>query len=679
MITGGTNPIGLAMAKLQEKQKVYAVGIDLGTTYSSVAYLTPQGQPVTLPNAEGELSTPSIVLFDGDEVVVGTEALRHSITAPERVVSHAKRYMGDPNKCWVFDGHVYRPKDIAAFVVRKLLDGAEERLGKIHHAVITVPAQFSELQRRDTVEAGLQAGLQRVDIINEPVAAALCYVLGEGMWFAELANDQTVMVFDLGGGTFDLSLVKYNKQAVRVIASGGDLRLGGLDWNKALEEFVCDEFIRESISDPRLDRESMQALAIEVEQVKRSLSVRPRSSLVVQHEGRRKVYTIDRDQFELLTRPLLDRTEKLTREMLKQHGLGWANVDAILATGGSSRMPMVRNMLQRIGGSTLNQSLSPDQSICHGAAYYAGMLLSGQKMQKSVLDRKVKNRLSSFHQQSVSGRALGILVRDMQTQQRVPHYLIPANTPLPCAYRQRFGTVVPGQKRVHLHIVESGTSASDPHVELGECRIEGLPENLPESSPIEITIRYDEQARLHVEAVDVTSGLRAQTTIVRPSLPPPTETSAQQQPAAATSVTPEARPDTFRIMPGDTPPVPVQEPTPERRPAAAKASGEGAGRPQPVLPKGVPVKSAAAPRVPARVSLEQADRPIPLCNTCGEVLDVKGRCPQCSAKAKAGQRPSAGTRPAGAARRPENEAVTERMAGPPPIPGQRITKVRKKP
>ena len=256
----------------------------------------------------------------------------------------------------------------------------------IRHAVITVPAQFSDVQRQQTVDAGLAAGLERVDIINEPVAAALCYVLSEGMWFAEIANDQLVMVFDLGGGTFDLSLVKYNQNEVRVVASGGDLHLGGLDWNNALEEFACDEFIKESISDPRLDRESMQALANEVEQVKRSLSVRPKASLVVQHDGRRKTYGIDRERFELLTGHLVKRTEDITKGMLKARKLGWAHVDSVLVTGGASRVPMIRDMLRRISGTTLNTALSPDQSICHGAAYYAGMLLSGQRMEKSSLN-----------------------------------------------------------------------------------------------------------------------------------------------------------------------------------------------------------------------------------------------------------------------------------------------------
>ena len=199
------------------RSTTHAVGIDLGTTYSCLSILTPDGQPQTLPNTEGELSTPSVVFFEGDDAIVGTEALRNSVTCPERVVMHAKRHMGDPQKNWVIDGRVYTPVDVSAFIVRKLLDGAEQQLGvPIKRAVITVPAQFSEIQRQCTVDAGKLAGLEQVDVINEPVAAALCHVLSDGMWFAEIANDQTVLVFDLGGGTFDLSLVKYNQNEVRV-------------------------------------------------------------------------------------------------------------------------------------------------------------------------------------------------------------------------------------------------------------------------------------------------------------------------------------------------------------------------------------------------------------------------------------------------------------------------------
>ena len=225
--------------------KTQAVGIDLGTTYSCLSYLNEHGEPVTVPNQEGELSTPSIVMFDGQEVVVGTEALRNAVLKPTHVVQNSKRFIGS-NKTWQIQGQTYTPVDIGALILRKMISAAEEQIGEIKQAVITVPAQFSDWQRQATVEAGFKAGLKTVDIINEPVAAALCYVLGtEGLWFTELTDEQRILVYDLGGGTFDLSLVKYHKDEVKVIASTGDLHLGGIDWNETLQNAICDRFARE--------------------------------------------------------------------------------------------------------------------------------------------------------------------------------------------------------------------------------------------------------------------------------------------------------------------------------------------------------------------------------------------------------------------------------------------------
>ncbi len=602
---------------------IFAVGIDLGTTYSCLSYLTPQGQPVACPNEEGEMTTPSVVLFDGDEIVVGSEALRNSVAQPDRVVQHAKRFMGDSHKCWVVDGHVYTPVEISSLIIRKLLDGAEARLGtKLRSAVITVPAQFSDFQRQRTIEAGLKAGLERVDIINEPVAASLCYVLGEGMWFAELANDQTVMVFDLGGGTLDLSLVKYNKQQVTVVASGGNLNLGGVDWNAALEEWACEQFVRESpADDPRLDRHSLQALANDVEQAKRALSARPRATITVQHAGRRKTFAVTREEFEQLTSVLVEKSQEVTEQLLRSHKLqiegrsaekskhaGWAHVNAVLVTGGASRMPMIRNMLQQISGTTLNTTLSPDQSIAHGAAYYAGMLLSGQKLSTSVLNKQATARLAKFKQQSVTARGLGILVRDRATGNRVAHYLIPANTPLPVSARQNFGTVSPDQRRVSLHIVESGANPDDPYVDLGECVVDELPPQLPEATPIEVTIRYDEQARVHVSAREPRSGRAAKTTITRVEnlKTLPAEATSDIRPLDQAVLTSPAN-KTARSVPASPPPAPQVY-----RPAS----------PPPV---------AMRPKSPAQQRLEEADQPIPLCNSCGEPFDARGRCMRCGA------------------------------------------------
>ena len=618
--------------------ETHAVGIDLGTTYSCISYLNEHGEPVTLANQEGELSTPSVVLFDGNDVIVGTEALRNAVANPDSVVQNSKRYMGNPNHRWTINEISYTPIDIARFILKKLLSAAADQIGPVEQAIVTVPAQFSEIQRQATVEAGLRAGLKRVDIINEPVAAALCYVLGtEGLWFTELADEQRIMVYDLGGGTFDLSLVRYQKNEVSVIASSGDLNLGGIDWNRALEKAICDQFTREFTDDPRSQRGSMQFLAIEVENAKRGLSVRPKTALTCQHATNRKTYQIEQGQFEKLTKHLTDRTCEITRRMLKDNSMGWAHVDVVLTTGGASRMPMIRSSLKDVSGRTLNTSLSPDQSIAHGATYYAGMLLSNSEYARSILNEEVSARLSQFKQQSVNARALGILVRNVKEKVRFPHDLIAANTPLPTAFTDTFGTVIANQKRVHLHIIESGTEPGQPYVELGTCVIDDLPPNLPENSQISVTIRYDEQARVHVEAKDVTSGKIATTEIVReenlvsqPTSDVSSGIDAEQTAWVAPSITKSAKPPA--AVPAAVQPVTVSEDQDTIIPL--KAVDEDPQHELIKEPKREVVKPKKLESDKAK-GLEDAIQPVPLCNVCYEPLDHHGYCKKCQTPAKA--------------------------------------------
>lgn len=497
-------------------QKIQAVGIDLGTTYSCIAHLNEHGEPVTIPNQEGELSTPSVAMFDGAEVIVGTEALRHAIANPRTVIQHAKRFLGKTDFRWEIDGRYFTPIDISSFVLKKLLAAAVERIGPIESAVITVPALFSDVQRQETITAAKQAGLKKVDLINEPVAASLCYVLGsEGMWFSELAEEQRILVYDLGGGTFDLSLVKYHKDEVNVIASGGDLKLGGIDWNSKLQATIAEQFVSEFGVNPCNDPESLQYLANEVEQAKRSLTVRPKTTLACQIGSKRKTYQITQSQFEQLTKDLVDQTTNITKTLLKDNKMGWAHVDVVLTTGGSSRMPMIRDALKKSSGTTRNLSLPPDQSIAHGAAYYAGMLLSNREYAKSILTTEAASRLSKIKQQSVNARSLGFLVRDQKGQQRIPHYILPANTKLPASVKHTYGTVSPNQRRVHLKLIESGASQDEPFVLLGNCVIEGLPADLPVDSKIEVLMEYDSEARVHVSARDLVSGKAAEIEITR--------------------------------------------------------------------------------------------------------------------------------------------------------------------
>ena len=646
----------------------HAIGIDLGTTYSCIAYLNEHGEPVTLPNQAGELSTPSVVLFDDDEVIVGTEALRNAILDPERVVQNSKRFIGDPEHRWVINGKPYTPVDVATFVLKKMISAAQDQLGPIEQAVITVPAQFSDYQRQATVAAGHRAGLQRVDIINEPVAAALCYVLGsEGLWFTELADEQKILVYDLGGGTFDLSLVRYQKNEVSVIASSGDLNLGGIDWNHALEDAIAKQFKKEFKDDPLLDPSSKQFLALEAEQTKRSLSVRPRAAMTCQHAGRRKTYQVEQERFEKLTASLVEHTAEITRRMLKESKHGWGRIDVVLTTGGSSRMPMIRNCLKAMSGTTLNTSLSPDQSIAHGATYYAGMLLTNSKFARSILNDDASVRLSQIRQKSVNARGLGIMVRDVVSNHRVPHYLIKPNTSLPTEVTETFGTVMPNQRRVHLQIVESGLDPKQPPVKLGACVIDGLPAKLLEGSEIAVTIRYDEQSMVHVDAKDVTSGKRASTKIVRhenlkPQLESPTGDEA----------------DVTTLKGGEDALKPAVRNRPPRvesaKQAVASAKRKPAVRP---APKPRPIPPPKPKKRPARVSasrasLEEADQPVALCNDCGEPLDNQGRCNKCGAKATHRQvKPTTRrktAKPSGESRSKAGTKAKRRKAGPSPRP-----------
>jgi molecular chaperone DnaK len=659
--------------KESQMKQTQAVGIDLGTTYSCVASLNEYGQPVTIPNQEGELATPSVVFFDEDIPIVGTEALRHAVSSPDHVVQHAKRFMGDAQKFWKIGNTRYSPVHISGMVLRKLVAAAQERLGEINEAVITVPAQFSDAQRHATIQAGHAAGLERIEMINEPVAAALCHVLGnEGLAFTELAIDQQLLVYDLGGGTIDLAVVRYSSDEVRVVASDGDLELGGLDWTDLLADAAAEKFLADIGDDPRQDRESLQHLQLEAEQAKRSLSVRPRTAITILHKGHRRTYQIEQTEFEQLSRKLVKRCEEVTKRILKDNGFGWAHIDVVLTTGGASRMPMIRQSLKKLSGRTLNSTLSPDQSIAHGAAYYAGMLLANQQYARTVFNSQASSRLAQIRQQSVNARALGILIRDEDTGERMPHYLIPANSPLPASRTHVFGTVVDNQQRVHVRIVESGAGADRPPVVLGECVISDLPPNLPEGSQIEVTISYDRNAQVHVSAVEPVSGRSAEAEIIRREnvsgqLEQQIEPDGQsQQPAEDTD--------------WDSPQIDFHIPANQSKSPGHVKPDEQEKSPQPAssttaaLQELSQLANTATPS-----SATETDQPVLLCNKCGEALGRGGKCSACghgptpaqstgrrgrskTAKLPAGTKPASGSKPA-AAKKPATAARKKQRRG----------------
>lgn len=593
-------------------KKTQAVGIDLGTTYSCIAWLNEHGHPVTIPNQEGELSTPSVVFFDDNDAIVGTEALRNAIAHPDRVVQNAKRHMGNPDKFWIVDGSQCSPEQVSSLILRKLIAAAQVQIGEITEAVVTVPAQFSDAQRHATIKAGHSAGLEKVEVINEPVAAALCHVLGnEGLAFTELAIDQQLLVYDLGGGTLDLAIVSYASNEVRVVASDGDLELGGLDWTQVLVDLAAEKFIQDFKEDPRTDPESHQFLALEAEQAKRSLSVRPRAAVTVQHGGNRRTYQVEQEEFQHLSRKLLKRSDVITRRILADNGFGWAHVNEVLTTGGSSRMPMVRKSLKKLSGRTLNSSLSPDQSIAHGAAYYAGMLLSNQQYTRTVFNSQTSSRLAEVKQQSVNARGLGILIRDTQSGKRIPHYLIPPNTPLPAARTHVFGTVVDHQTKVHIKIVESGAGPGKPHTILGDCLISDLPAELPDGSEVEVTISYDHQARVHVSARELTSGISAEAEILRQE-----NVSAQLQEDVGTKA------------PASITPLPVSAP---KEPSPAETERSLSEEWEAVSAELAQFSRSSDGNADHDLDLQQ---PVALCNSCGATLTSRNICSKCGTKTR---------------------------------------------
>ncbi|HAD61852.1 MAG TPA: heat-shock protein Hsp70, partial [Planctomycetaceae bacterium] len=359
---------------------------------------------------------------------------------------------------------------------------------------------------------------------------------------------------------------------------------------------------------------------------------RPRAAITVQHGSNRQTYQVGQEEFEDRSHGLISRSEGITRRILSKNGFGWAHVDVVLMTGGSSRMPMVRNSLKQLSGRTLNSSLSPDQSIAHGAAYYAGMLLSNQQHTRTVFNSQASSRLSSLKQQGVNARGLGILIRDTNSGKRIPVYLIPPNTALPASRTHVFGTVVDHQTKVHVRIVESGTGPGHAHTVLGDCHITDLPPDLPEGSEVEVTISYDRNARVHVSARELKSGRSAEAEIIRRenvlaqlqedtglTLRKPAEDFEEDEPI---SIETEAVPE---LVPIEDPPndgsvrtvdsdwqIETVEPAPS-------LTGEWAA-----FSDSLNEFKAVEPE-----SIDSPDQPVPLCNVCGGFLVKEGVCPDC--------------------------------------------------
>jgi molecular chaperone DnaK len=500
------------------------VGIDLGTTYSAISTLDDHGQPVTLPNRDGELLTPSaVLLLDDGSAVVGQSALDVALEQPERVASLIKRRMGHPSFGRPVAGRDFRPETLAAIILRKLLQDAELRIGPIARAVITVPAYFDDTRRKATQDAGRIAGIDVLDIIDEPTAAALAYCCQPPPGSGAIRHDQllpheqrTVLVYDLGGGTFDVTLVRLSQRRFQTLAIEGDVRLGGKDWDDRIVDHVANQFLAAHGSDPRTDPLALSNLQAAAERAKRTLSRVPQANITSTHAGKLHTITLTRADFENLTRDLLVRTRLTTQQLLRQVHLTWEEVDQVLMVGGSTHMPMTRQMLEDLTGRVPDQSLAVSEVVARGAAIHAGIVVAHRHVDEPDVDPAARELLSQVIEINVNAHSLGIEVKSKEGE-RLNDILIHKNTQLPTAASKVYRTRMENQRSVRVKVLQGEAKQPDACISIGECWIEDLPPNLPLHSPVQVRYNVASNGLLDVMALDMTSGKIARTEIHRSS------------------------------------------------------------------------------------------------------------------------------------------------------------------
>ncbi len=467
------------------------VGIDLGTTNSVIATLE-GGDPTVIPNAEGSRTTPSVVAFKDGEILVGEVAKRQAITNPDKTVRSIKRHMGEDWKIEA-DGKTYTPQEISARILMKLKRDAESYLGDtVTDAVITVPAYFNDAQRQATKEAGQIAGLNVSRIINEPTAASLAYGLDK-------EGDQTILVFDLGGGTFDVSVLEIGEGVFEVKSTMGDTKLGGDDWDQVIIDWLVKTFDNDHGVDLSKDRMAVQRLKEAAEKAKIELSSVSETEInlpfiTATAEGPLHLQQkLTRSEFEKMSADLLDRTKSPFRQAIKDAGIQVSEIDHVVLVGGSTRMPSVQEVVRELTGKEPHKGVNPDEVVAAGAAIQAGVL-KGDVKDVLLLD--------------VTPLTLGI-----ETKGGVMTKMIERNTTIPTRKSEIFTTAENNQPEVEIHVLQGERAMAADNKSLGKFRLTGLPPAPMGVPQIEVTFDIDANGIVNVNAKDKATGKEQAMTI----------------------------------------------------------------------------------------------------------------------------------------------------------------------